>query len=114
MLGPLLTMMGVKPVKFQSESDFAKSISTTSKVFSIYAVGAVKGFRRETRVKIHTVVDFRAAPSLTGSAAPSSTAVPGQPAPAGQQVAVQGATSNSMNNALQPSIGELIIYFSME
>ena len=72
MLGPLLTAMGMKPVKFQSESDFAKSISTESKVFSIYAIGAVKGYKRETRVKIHTVVDFRTAPSLTsGSSTPS-------------------------------------------
>ena len=71
MLGPMLTLMGMKPVKFQSESDFAKSISTESKVFSIYAVGVVKGYKRETRVRIHTVVDFRTAPSL--AAAPSST-----------------------------------------
>ncbi|MGH7298325.1 MAG: general secretion pathway protein GspK, partial [Polyangiaceae bacterium] len=57
MLGPMLTLMGVKPVKLQSESEFAKSISTESKVFSIYAVGAVKGYKRETKVRIHTVVD---------------------------------------------------------
>ena len=44
-LGPLLTTLGMKPVKFQSESDFAKSISTESKVFSVYAIGAVKGYR---------------------------------------------------------------------
>ena len=64
MLGPLLTTMGMKPVKFQSESEFAKSITTESKVFSIYAVGVVKGYKRETRVRIHAVVDFRTAPSL--------------------------------------------------
>ena len=45
-LGPLLTMMGMKPVKFQSESDFAKGITTESKVFSIYATGVAEGTRR--------------------------------------------------------------------
>ena len=64
MLGPMLSALGMKPVKFSSESDFAKSISTESKVFSIYAVGVVKGYKRETRVRLHAVVDFRAAPTL--------------------------------------------------
>ena len=50
--------------EFQSESEFAKSITTESKVFSIYAVGVVKGYKRETRVSVHAVVDFRQAPSL--------------------------------------------------
>ncbi len=63
MIGPLLTLMGVKPVaKFQSESEFSKSISTESKVFSIYAIGVVKGYKHETRVRIHAVADFRSAP----------------------------------------------------
>ena len=53
----------MKPVKFQSESDFAKSISTESKVFSIYAVGVVKGYKRETRV--------RSTPSSTSARPPS-------------------------------------------
>ena len=104
MLGPLLTLMGMKPVKFQSESDFAKSISTESKVFSIYAVGVVKGYKRETRVKIHTVVDFRAAPSLTGSAAddPTSTArTPAAAAPSGQQVAASASSSGAIAAALR-------------
>ncbi|MGH7270413.1 MAG: general secretion pathway protein GspK, partial [Polyangiaceae bacterium] len=32
MLGPLLTTLGLKPIRFQSESEFEKSISTESKV----------------------------------------------------------------------------------
>jgi hypothetical protein len=46
-------MMGMKPVKLQSESELTKSISTESKVFSIYAIGVVKLFNHTTRVKIH-------------------------------------------------------------
>jgi general secretion pathway protein K len=115
MLGPLLTTLGVKPVKFKSESEFGKSIATESKVFSIYAVGVVKGYKRETRVRIHTVVDFRAAPTLgslasmasSGAAAGASAAASAQPAAAGQAV-------NAIAAALQPSIGGQILYFSIE
>jgi general secretion pathway protein K len=115
MIGPMLTLMGLKPVKFQSESDFAKSISTHSKVFSIYAVGVVKGFKRETRVKIHTVVDFRGIDPVlaTGAPAGSSSALPGQPAPAGQQVTTAGAMG-AMTTALQPNVGGKQLYFEIE
>jgi general secretion pathway protein K len=113
-LGPMLAVMGLKPVKFQSESDFAKSLSTTSKVFSIYAVGAVKGFRRETRVKIHTVVDFRNTEALTPggpSPSPSASSTAG-----GQQVQTQGASasSTSIAAALQPNVGGQVLYFEIE
>ncbi len=105
MLGPLLTVLGVKPVKFLSESDFAKSISTESKVFSMAAVGIVKGYKRETRVKITTVVDFRPAPSLLGGlgAAPASTSQ-----------SQTSASAQAITNALQPSVGGQILYFNIE
>ena len=107
--------MGMKPVKFQSESDFAKSIATESKVFSVYAVGVVKGYKRETRVRIHTVVDFRAAPSLANmaglaTAASASTAVPAS----GGGPAVSGQGPNAITSALQPSVGGQVVYFNIE
>lgn len=114
-LGPLLSALGTKPVQFQSESDFAKSISTESKVFSIYTVGVVKGYRRETRVKIHAVVDFRQAPTLanltaamaapTASTSATASSVPGQ---------TGAADPNALTNALQPSIGGQVLYYSVE
>jgi general secretion pathway protein K len=113
-LGPMLTLMGLKPVKFQSESDFAKSLSTTSKVFSIYAVGSVKGFRRETRVKIHTVVDFRTTePLMAGGPAPSASATA---TAGGQQVPTQGASASatSIAAALQPNVGGQVLYYEIE
>jgi general secretion pathway protein K len=114
MLGPLLTTMGMKPVKFQSESDFTKSISTESKVFSIYAVGVVKGYRRETRVKIHTVVDFRSAPSLlaTGSSTPATKTAP--TAPAGGGGGQQIASTDALSAALEPAVGGQILYFNIQ
>jgi general secretion pathway protein K len=105
MLGPLLTLLGVKPVKFLSESDFAKSISTESKVFSISSVGVVKGYKRETRVKITAVVDFRTAPSLLGGASAPST----PPVSATASQAIQGIAS-----ALQPNVGGQVLYYHIE
>jgi len=118
MLGPMLTLMGMKPVKFQSESDFEKSVSTTSKVFSIYAVGAVKGFKRETRVRIHTVVDFRNTEAITGSSLSGRNsqtapgALPGQTG--GQQVQTANSANGAINTALQPSVGGQVLYYEIE
>jgi general secretion pathway protein K len=114
MLGPLMTAVGMKPVKFQSESDFAKSISTESKVFSIYSVGVVKGFKRETRVKLHTVVDYRSAPSLANlTAAAASAAGASSAAPASSAGGVTGGL-NAIAGAMQPSIGGQVVYFNIE
>ena len=113
MIGPLLTVFGVKPAKFQSESDFAKSISTESKVFSIHAVGVVKGYKRETRVKVHAVIDFRAAPSLLGGL---GTALAATPPPT---LRTSGSSSSSsqqdaLSLALQPNVGGQVLYFHIE
>jgi general secretion pathway protein K len=118
MLGPLLSMLGLKPIKFASEGEFLKSISTESKVFSIYGVGVVKGYKRETRVRIHSVVDFRGAPTLSdlgsaiGAATPaaSSGSAGGQTAP---PTSAQ-ADANALAVALQPSIGGEVLYFNIE
>ena len=116
-LGPIMTAMGMKPVKFQSESEFAKSIATESKVFSVYAVGVVKGYKRETRVRIHAVVDFSAAPSLSnagGLAAAAAAAAPSPTAASGGGPAVPGQGPNAITSALQPSVGGQIVYFNIE
>jgi general secretion pathway protein K len=122
-IGPLLVAMGLKPVKFQSETDFMKSITTSSKLFSIYAVGVVKGYKRETRTSIHEVVDFRQAPQL------GAGLTQGQPAPAGSgSAAVPSATTttnlgggavpstnpNAINAAMMPSTGGQVLYYHVE
>jgi general secretion pathway protein K len=114
-IGPIMTAMGLKPVKFQSESEFAKSIATESKVFSVYAVGVVKGYKRETRVRIHTVVDFGSTPPLTstaGAAASAAAAASATPASGGGPAAGQGP--NAITTALQPSVGGQVLYFNIE
>lgn len=60
--GMLLQGMGLQPVKLTSGAELEKRIGTESKVFSIYATGVVKHGKRETKVRVHTVVDFRGAP----------------------------------------------------
>jgi general secretion pathway protein K len=115
-MGPLLTTMGMKPVKFQSDSDFAKTIATESKVFSVYAVGVVKGYKRETRTKIHAVIDFRPPPtSLPG--------LPGMPAPTPVPTATATATApgglplppgTTDPNALRPATGGQVLYYKVE
>lgn len=117
MLGPMLASIGMQPVRFRSESEFVKSISTESKVFSIYAVGVKKGYRRETRVKVHAVVDFRSAPPLTGAALPGvAGAAGGVPGAATQPGAATSATSgqSSVAAAMAPSTGGQVVYFRVE
>jgi general secretion pathway protein K len=114
MLGPLLTVMGMKPVKFQSESDFTKSISVESKVFSIYAIGVVKGYKRQTRVKIHTVVDFRPSPSRLQTGTGSGGTKTAPTAPAGGGGGQQIGSLNAMQAALDPNVGGQVLYFNIE
>jgi general secretion pathway protein K len=120
MLGPMLTAMGVKPVTFKAPNDVAGSLTLESKVFSVYAVGVVKGYKRETRVKIHAVVDFRTAPSLSGSSgAQGNTQTSGTQTSgtsSGQQVAVGGGSvdPNAILGAIQPSVGGQVLYYSIE
>lgn len=119
-LGPLLTAIGMKPVVFQSQSEFQKSITTESKVFSIYAVGVKKGYRRETRVKIHAVVDFRNAPSInpqTGQIGAAGTGTANATNATGQPIAGQATTTqnqDAITAAMQPSTGGTIVYYRTE
>jgi general secretion pathway protein K len=119
MIGPLLTMLGIQPVAFQSESDFAKSITTESKIFSMYAVGVVKGYKRETRLSIHEVVDFRTAPVVSAAPSASGSAPLGglgvtAPPPTAVASASSSADPNSIAAAMQPSTGGQVIYYHLE
>ncbi len=112
MLGPMLVKMGMTPVKFLSESEFAKTITTESKVFSIYAVGIIKGYKRQTRLRIHAVVDFRQAPALGGGLFPQQKGVGlGQPP---QQTSNNLTSDQSIQAALTPSTGGTILYYRIE
>ncbi len=120
-IGPMLAMFGMKPVKFQSDADFAKSITTENKIFSIYARGFIKGYKRETRASIHSVVDFRQAPALAAATAPpgttgAGTSGSGTPGPASSAKPATGAPvdPNAIAAAMAPNPGGQIIYFRVE
>jgi general secretion pathway protein K len=120
-LGPLLTTIGMKPVKFLSESEFAKSITTESKMFSIYAVGVKKGVKRETRIRVHAVVDFRSAAPIGGPALPG---FPGSPNaalgtnPLASQVQTKptstGSDTGAITAVMGPNTGGTIVYYRVE
>lgn len=121
-LGPILTSLGIQPVQFLSEAEMLKMISTESKIFSIYADGVVPGFRRETRVRIHAVVDFRSAPApgygpgfstkegtSESQGGTSGTESFGRTSATGEQ-----AGQNALRGALVPSTGGTVLYWRME
>jgi general secretion pathway protein K len=112
-LGGILKGIGMTPVKFLSEADFAKTITTESKVFSIYSVGVIKGYKRETRLRIVEVVDFRNAPALTAGPLPtSSTGAPSTP-----QAALNTQSTTAAQNAAAittPATGGNVIYFRID
>ncbi len=62
MLGEMLKSLGIEPVKPRSDDQLKKSITTESKVFSIYATGLVESGKLQTRTNIHAVIDMRGAP----------------------------------------------------
>jgi general secretion pathway protein K len=59
---PSLEMMGIPPITGLVDALLQKTLGVQSQVFSIYATGIVKNGRRETRSRIHVVVDLRGAP----------------------------------------------------
>ena len=75
MLGPM-----IGPVVFQSDSEFDKSITTSSKVLSIYAEGVVPGRKRTTRVRIHAVIDTRQPPQQMQPGGPAQASPFANPA----------------------------------
>ncbi|WP_437288041.1 general secretion pathway protein GspK [Sorangium sp. So ce406] len=62
MIGQQLKAMGVEPVKFKAKP--SSFLGNRSSFLSIYADGIVPGNKRETRVRIHAVVDLTGAGKL--------------------------------------------------
>lgn len=62
MFGQVLQSVGITPVELTVPKLMEEAITTESKVFSIYSTGYVKAGKRQTRTRIHTVIDMRGAP----------------------------------------------------
>jgi general secretion pathway protein K len=111
-MGPLLTSLGIEPVKFKSKREMRRQIATDSKVFSVYADGVVKGFKRETRVRVHAVVDFRSASEL-------GTAIPGQDTPTvnGEEVEEESSgppSDEELAAAIASDPAGTVVYYRVE
>ncbi|HKY35996.1 MAG TPA: type II secretion system protein GspK [Polyangiaceae bacterium] len=124
-IGGILGMMQLEPVTFLSESQAEKMISVESKLFSIYATGVVKSGKRETRVRIHAVVDFRNAPP-PGAATPlnqlsqavsqlnASGAAPTPATPAPGAAPNLNDPNQLLAALLKPTPGGSIIHYKVE
>ena len=118
-LGPLVSTFFDKIV-WDSELETQKAIATDSKMFSIYADGIVSGFRRKTRVRIHTVVDFRDAPAPgypplpPGGAGAGGTAGVPPPATTSTASGSGGQSQDAIKNFFLPNPGGTVIYFRIE
>ncbi|XXX77016.1 type II secretion system protein GspK [Sorangium sp. So ce134] len=80
MLGQQLKAMGVEAVKFKPNA--TKSLGNKTSFLSIYADGVVPGNKRETRVRIHAVIDLTGATKITDAQTNEKTpgsADPNQP-----------------------------------
>lgn len=63
----VLSALGVQPIQVlpSLQRDFKNAISTDSRFFSIYAEGVIPGNKRETRVRVHAVIDITGAQALS-------------------------------------------------
>ena len=120
MLGPMLVGLGIEPIPTLS-ADAENEMTTESKVFSIYATGIVKAGKRETRARVHTVIDFRGAPpptaaQLLGSGGTAgtggTTAVPPSSGAATGTAGSGGSTG--INGALAPNPAGNVVYFRLD
>jgi general secretion pathway protein K len=135
MFGSVLKLLEIPPVKLLSPDETMKAITTESKVFSIYATGYVRAGKRETRVRIHSVVDFRGAPpppeaqalmNLLGTGGSAGAAGAGGTSGAsgasgasggagtGGATLPEGAGPDAIANAFQPSPAGNVVYYRVE
>jgi hypothetical protein len=102
----------------------AKALTAESKMFSFYVTGYVKSGKRETRTKIHAVVDFRGAPPPPDVAALLKLAESGALQALADQAAAQAQQSgapaaptvddNGFPAFLTPSPGGRVVYFRID
>lgn len=116
LIGQVLKIFGLEPIQFTSVIETNKMLTAESKVFSVYATGEVPGYQRKTRIRLHTVVDFRGAPAP--AAAPTGVdptkPPPARPAPTATPAPSSTAPTDVLAGALAPNPGGTIIYYRAE
>jgi hypothetical protein len=114
-IGMVLKTLGLEPVQFSSVIEANKMLTAESKVFSIYATGEVPGYQRKTRIRLHTVVDFRGAPAPANAPAAADPTKPPPPKPAASAPAPSStAPTDALSGALAPNPGGTVVYYRTE
>jgi general secretion pathway protein K len=118
-MASFLETAGLPKLTFLSASSFESGLSLESKVFSIYADGYVRQGKRETRVRVTAVVDFRKAPTVADLVAKATGGAEGQ-GQTDQSLAQkqdaeaageQGSASVGISGALVPSTAGRVVYY---
>ena len=113
-MASFLETAGIPKITFLSANGFEGGLALESKVFSIYADGYVRQGKRETRVRVTAVVDFRKAPSvedLVAKALESSTAGQSGDSQTGDETEGEGQSPIGITGALVPSTAGRVIYY---
>ncbi len=118
-MASFLETAGLPKITFLSGSSFESGLSLESKVFSIYADGYVRQGKRETRVRVTTVVDFRKAPTVEDLVAKVAGGADAQgqnnQSLAQQQDAEEAGAESSatvgISGALVPSTAGRVVYY---
>lgn len=93
----VLGALGVQPIQVLpgKDRDLKNAVSTDSRFFSIYAEGVIPGNKRETRVRIHAVIDITGAQALSeatqGMPLPQQGGTPLTPAELEQKIRLNPA-----------------------
>lgn len=119
MMRMLLEAVQFQPIALTSEKQLTDELTTESKSFSLYAVGIVRAGKRETRVNIHAVVDFRDAPPPTvEERIAEQLGLNQQPgSSSGTQDQSQEGTgqgADALTRALAPDPGGNVVYFKVD
>ncbi|AUX49067.1 general secretion pathway protein GspK [Sorangium cellulosum] len=110
MLGQQLKAMGVEAVKFKgTDREMLKLLGNETKFLSIYADGIVPGNKRETRVRIHAVLDLTGAKKLEEL----DPADPNSPGAGGTSTAA-AAAPDAYEQTVRSNPAGTIIYYRME
>jgi general secretion pathway protein K len=117
-MASFLETAGVPKLTFLSASSFESGLSLESKVFSIYADGYVRQGKRETRVRVTAVVDFRKAPTVDDLVAKATGGGENGQAQNDQSLAQKedaeaagGADAAGISGALVPSTAGRVVYY---
>ncbi|WP_438017451.1 type II secretion system protein GspK [Sorangium sp. So ce315] len=124
LLGQQLKAMGVEPVKFkQSPNTMQKQglIGNKTNFLSIYADGIVPGNKRETRVRVHAVIDLTGATKLgSGSGSGGINGTPGAGGSGGNLTgsspggSCAGVQAGEFENCIRSNPAGTIVYYRIE